>query len=315
MEEINLWTNEGFPIVRATSALEVYRSLYYYHRDPDNMDEEKIVKRGRPYPGFSVTLSGKKIPDEQIEEFLMEAIEGEEGVYGYKKLTNYLRQEHELTINKKKVMRLCRKLGILLPVRHAPSPYPRRLAKQHLITGPNQLWQVDIKYGSIEGSGRFFFLASAIDVFDRCIVGFFYGSRCQAQDITAMLKEALRKRNVPIPKEEGMYSIIIRSDNGPQFLSKEFGDFSQDCKVYHERIPPKSPNLNAYIESFHSIIERECYQRHAFECFEEVNYYIDEFMDFYNNRRYHGSLRYLSPKKYGELYTKEGYTDDMVVSL
>lgn len=245
----------------------------------------------------------------------MDAVEGEEGIYGYKKLTQYLRDAHSLTINKKKVMRLCKKLDILLPARHAPSAYPRKIAKQHVITAPNQLWQVDIKYGSIHESGRFFFLASAIDVFDRSIVGYYRGSKCQAKDITEMLRKAMKNREVAIPEEEGAISLIIRSDNGPQFLSKEFGGFCIDLKVYHERIPPKSPNLNAFIESFHSVLERECYQRHAFECFEEAYYWIDQYMDFYNNRRYHGSLKYLSPAKYNWLFKKEGFVEGMAVNL
>ncbi|WP_344098268.1 IS3 family transposase, partial [Streptomyces stramineus] len=170
--EIELWVSEGFPIIKATKALEVQRSVYYYHQN-NEIKVQEPPRRGRPIPGFSYNNSGDKICDEQIEEFLMEAIEGEEGIYGYRKLTNYLRDRHSLIINFKKGHRLCCKLGILLPNRQ-PSKYPRRLTRQHLITGPNQLWQLDIKYGSIKESGRFFFLACAIDVFDRCIVGYYY---------------------------------------------------------------------------------------------------------------------------------------------
>jgi len=291
--------------------------MYYYHLHSDR--EETNVpppKRGRPYPGFSKTKGGIRIPDEQIEEWLMEAVEGEEGAYGYKKLTTYLRVQYNLTINPKKVRRLCSGLGILLPARRAPSMYPRKMTRNHTITGPNQLWQLDIKYGTIEDSGRFFFLASVIDVFDRSIVGYFRGSSCKAKDITNMLKDAFKKRNVRIPENvNDHFSVIIRTDNGPQFLSKKFGEFCVDFNVYHERIPPKSPNLNAYIESFHSIIERECYQRHQFECFEEAYYWIDQFIEFYNERRYHGSLDYLSPVKYYQKYLKDGLSSVMVVNL
>jgi putative transposase len=293
-------------------AMEVNRSLYYYHQESE---EKPVAERGRPVPGYSITTVGVKVSDAQIEEFLMEAVEGEEGIYGYRKLTNYLRNEHNLVINPKKVYRLCEKLDILMPKRNAPSPYPRRLAKQHLITRPNQLWQVDIKYGTIEESGRFFFLASAIDVFDRSIVGYYRGAKCQAKDITGMLQKALLRRQVHIPHDENEYSIIIRSDNGPQFVSHTFGKFCSLQKVYHERIPPKSPNLNAYIESFHSIIERECYQRYVFECFDEAYYRIDEYMEFYNARRYHGSLNYLSPLQFNKLYKENGCHKEMAVSL
>jgi putative transposase len=274
-------------------------------------------KRGRPTPGYSLTKSGLAVPDEQIEEFLSEAIEGEVGAYGYRKLTKYLNEEHQLVINHKKVYRICVKLDILADRRNLPSPFPKRLSKKHEITGPNQLWQVDIKYGSLKGSGRFFFLASAIDVFDRQIVGYYRGPHCKADQITAMLEQAVLDREVPIPEEgeEDAFSIIIRSDNGPQFTGIKFGQFCADNKVYHERIPPKSPNLNAYIESFHSIIERECYSRYDMEFFEEAYYYIDQFMDFYNARRYHGSLKQRSPVQFLESFKSTGLEPGMVVNL
>lgn len=295
------------------NALELSRSLFYYHENKDNKAKES-TKRGRPSPGFSVNEKGHIIPDEQIEEFLMEAVESEQGVYGYRKLTEHLRKEHKLIINPKKVYRLCDKLDILLPKRNNVSPYPRNLAKQHVITAPNQLWQLDVKYGSIEETGKFVFLASAIDVFDRKIVGYYRGAKCQATDITTMLTEAFITRNIPIPKGNNP-SIIIRTDNGPQFVSKHFGEFCSNFKIYHERIPPKSPNLNAYIESFHSIIERECYQQHTFSFYEEAYYWIDKYMDFYNNRRYHGSLKYMSPNEFYELYKGTEYPKEMALRL
>lgn len=309
-----MWVAEGFSVNKVMTLLGVHRSLYYYH-SPEEEETKIPAKRGRPTPGYSKTNTGTIVPDEQIEEFLMEAVEGEESIYGYRKLTNYLRQEHHLIISPKKVYRLCDELDILLPKRNGVSPYPRRLAKQHIITRPNQLWQLDIKYGSIKESGRFFFLASAIDVFDRCIVGYYKGSSCKAKDITGMLHKALMKRQIHLTNDESEPTIIIRTDNGPQFLSHHFGEFCLRHGIYHERIPPKSPNLNAFIESFHSVIERECYQRHSFECFDEAYEKIDEYMEFYNYRRYHGSLNYLSPHQFHELNKNKEASHGLVISL
>lgn len=301
LKEVSIWVSEGFPVTRTMKILGLERSLYYYHQN-DSPSEEKIT-RGRPCPGYSLDKRGEKIPDEQIEEFLMEAVEGEQVVYGYRKLTHFLRTEHQLEINSKKVYRLCKKLEILLPKREKKSKYPRRLARNHVITGSNQLWQLDIKYGSIEDSGRFFFLASAIDVFDRTIVGYYRGSHCKTMDITKMLKETLIKRGINYSKnkdQEVQDPLIIRTDNGPQFVSEAFGEFCEESHVIHERIPKKSPNSNAYIESFHSIIERECFRRNVFEFYEEAYFTIDDFMDFYNNRRFHGSLNFMSPMQFYE---------------
>ncbi|WP_261134891.1 IS3 family transposase [Bacillus sp. Marseille-Q3570] len=210
---------EGFPVKRTTEVLDLDRSLYYYHQNKTETQEP--LKRGRPVPGFSLDQQGVKVPDEQIEEFLMEAVEDEIGMYGYRKLTHFLQKEHQLIINHKKVYRLCDKLNILLPQREKQTEYPRRLAQNHVITGSNQLWQLDIKYGAIENSDRFFFLASAIDVFDRCIVGYYRGSTCKAIEIIPMLQQAFMKREIHLlPEDE---QLIIRTDNGPQFVSNHFG--------------------------------------------------------------------------------------------
>jgi putative transposase len=69
-------------------------------------------------------------------------------------------------------------------------------------------------------------------------------------------------------------------------------------KITHERIPVNSPNLNAYIESFHSILEDECYSRHEFETFQEAYEEVNKYLDYYNNRRRHGSIGYQSPAVY-----------------
>lgn len=313
LEEVRLWVEAGFPVKQATQALDLARSLYYYHRMPHK--EGEAAKRGRSFPGYSINQAGEKVCDKQIEEFLTEAIEGEAGVYGYRKLTHYLKMKYRLIINHKKVYRLCHQLHLLLPQREKTARHPRKIARQHEITGSNQLWQVDIKYGSIAESGRFFFLASAIDVFDRSIVGYYHGSTCQAVNITKMLREALISRQIPqAPDDKEAFRLIIRTDNGPQFVSHSFEDFCVAEQLYHERIPNKSPNYNAYIESFHSALERECYQQHTFEFFEEAYYCIDEYVQFYNERRYHGSLNYLAPQQFYRRQLNQTNLD-MAISL
>ncbi|WP_417899105.1 IS3 family transposase [Bacillus haimaensis] len=314
MEEVRLWAKEGFHITKLSEVTGVNRSLYYYH---NGMEEAAVAKekRGRPIPGYSKTNRGEIIPDEQIEEFLMEAIEGDGETYGVKNLTQFLKDHHDLQINHKKVARLCRKLGILLPQRMGNPKYPKRFVRNRLVTAPNQLWQLDIKYGAISGSRRFFFVACAIDVFDRAIVGYYRGPRCTAKDITGMLNEAIIRRGLQALEQTDDHCIVIRTDNGPQFVSNLFGEFCERNKVFHERIPPRSPNYNAYIESFFSILERDLFRRYDFELFDEAYYEIDEFMKFYNHRRYHGSLGRMSPVNFYEKYKDIGFPEEMALSL
>lgn len=220
----------------------------------------------------------------------MELVSGEEHVYGYSLLTECLRVQYDLVINKKKVYRLCKKLGILHPQRRKKNHYPRRLARNHTIDGPNQLWQMDIKYGFVAGYNQFFFIADIIDVFDQTIVGYHAGSSCEAKHVCEALERALRSR---IPA--GQNKPIIRTDNGPQFISKAFGDFCAKETLEHERIPPRTPNMNAYIEAFHARLERDLLCKESFETFEEAYQAIHTYMDFYNNRRMQKRLGKRSP--------------------
>jgi putative transposase len=280
----------------------VNESTYYARRKQSQQlgSTKKKIAAGRPIPQYSLTTAGQKISDAQTEEWLMELTEGEEQGYGYRNLAHALYIQRGLIVNHKKAYRLCKKLGILQKQRLKKFKYPRRLPKNRLVTGPNQLWQMDIKYGYVAGYDRFFFLFDIIDVFDRAIVGYYVGSSCEAKDVCKTVKQALEKRLQPGEKKP-----VVRSDNGPQFISNLFGDMCLEDKndpLIHERIPPKTPNLNAYIESFHSIIERDLFAKEDYSTFEEAYQSVHQYIAFYNQRRFHGSLKRMSPSQYYEAW-------------
>jgi putative transposase len=68
--------------------------------------------------------------------------------------------------------------------------------------------------------------------------------------------------------------------------------------VTYERIPVKTPNLNAYIEAFHLILEDDCYSRYDFASFLEAYKTISEYMTYYNHRCHHGSIGNMAPVKF-----------------
>ncbi|MCL6634318.1 MAG: DDE-type integrase/transposase/recombinase [Peptococcaceae bacterium] len=107
---------------------------------------------------------------------------------------------------------------MLRPQRKIKTRHPRRLARNRVITGLNQLWETDLKYGYIAGENRFFFILSIIDVFDRSIVGYHIGLACEARDAVITLKNALLKHQLYEVEKKP----VIRSDNGPQFISNLF---------------------------------------------------------------------------------------------
>jgi putative transposase len=94
---------------------------------------------------------------------------------------------------------------------------------------------------------------SVIDVYDLSIIDYHLGLSCTAKDACRVLKNALVKRGLA----KGMKLPKIRTDNGPQFISNLFNNAVDGLGVVHERIPVKTPNMNAHIESFHSILEGE----------------------------------------------------------
>jgi putative transposase len=265
----------------------VSEQTYYYNK---NKKSVKRARRGKPQPGYSLNQKQQRVSDEQIKEWLLELVSGEESIYGYRKLTICLRNQYELIINKKKVYRLCKELDILHPKRRQRLA-PRKIARNREVSASNQLWEMDIKYAYIAGENRFFFLLNLIDVFDRSIVDYHIGLSCEGKDAAQVLHRALFKRQL----FEQDKRPVIRTDNGPQFISHVFQQACATLGVEHERIPPKTPNLNAHIESYHSQLERDCLSRQEFSSYAEAYESVMCYVDFYNHRRIHGSLYDLAP--------------------
>lgn len=254
--------------------------------------EDSSRRGGRPVSSCCRTRDGKIVPDEQVKEWLSELVCGDGFPYGYRKLTICLREDYSLIINHKKVYRLCKELGVLLPQRKISLKRPRRLARKEMVTGPNQLWEMDLKYGYIHGTRQFFFQLSLIDTFDRTIIEYHLGLSCTAIDACKVLKNSLRRRG----RTPGRQLPKLRTDNGPQFVARQFEILCGALGIEHERIPVKTPNLNAHIEAFHAILENECYSRHEFESFMQAYAVITGYMEYYNKRRRHGSLGYMAPE-------------------
>jgi putative transposase len=160
-----------------------------------------------------------------------------------------------------------------------------------VITASNQLWETDLKYGYVEREDRFFYIMSVIDVFDRSIIDYHRGVSCEASDAIRILKNSLLKRQLYQAEKP-----IIRSDNGPQYISNLFEVTCLELGMEHERIPYKTPNKNAHIESFHSILEEECLSRYEFRTYAEAYEVVTDFIGNYNSRRIHSSWNKLTGK-------------------
>lgn len=274
--------------------VEVSRSSVYFK------NKVQVVKPpGRSAPGYTINRDGKIIKDQVIIEILKDyrtAIEFANGG-GSRKLTHYLAIEKKIYINHKKIYRLCNENNLLL-FKHGiknNKVFVKTKCSYQDINGPNQLWQFDLKYIWIHGENRWCFFLGFIDVFTKKITGWYLGKTCKAGDLVFTLNQAIKNENITSEK-----LLTIRSDNGPQMSSNKFYFYLKNLekKLKHEFIPPRSPDRNAYIEAFNSILENEVLKVRYFNSLEEVYRAILNFINFYNNRRLHGSIGNLSPKMF-----------------
>ena len=217
---------------------------------------------------------------------------------GIDKMTTYLQRYFGFYVNHKKVARIMGAQGLLLSKPCTMKKSRKTLAFNRTITQPNQLWEFDIKYGYIAGEQRFFFVLAFVDVFSRKCVGSYIGKRCQSGDLTFTLKKAIEQSSADPDL------LTIRSDNGPQMSSKAFYEslLKLESKLCHEFIPIRSPNKNAHVESFFSILERELLAHKYYLIFANAYENLHRWIDHYNNVRIHGSLKNRTPNEILDLH-------------
>jgi len=219
---------------------------------------------------------------------------------GAKILTKYLAVEHQTFVNHKKIYRLCQENNLMLyKAINVRSKVKKHRCEYLEITAPNQLWQFDLKHIYIHGEASWSYLLTFIDVYSKKVVGYAIAKSIKAGQLMATLSQALLAEGVSVD-----CNLKIRSDNGPQMSSNRFHFYLKrlEQKLKHEFIPPRTPNRNAYIEAFFSIFEATVIQVQYFNNFMEVYRSVVAFIDFYNNRRLHGSIGHLTPMHFLEKY-------------
>lgn len=294
-----MFIDQGHKVHSILKYAGVSPSTWYKKAKEGKPSIEKSHSKGRPRQ-LSRTNSGNLLTDDEVKDNLRE-LRGRRFLkeLGYKKLANYLRRDFDLIINNKKVYRLYKAAGIELAKKKKNKRRGKKVCENREVTGPNQLWQFDIKYGYIDGENRFFFLMAFIDTFNREVVDYHVGLRCQAKDILFTLNIALEKSNAK--KED----LVIRSDNGPQMTSHKFTKRIEEHGLEHEFTPPGTPDLNAYVESFFSIVDRELFKGRVYESYSEAYGEMVDFISHYNKDRPHGSLNMMTPKEFTRKFEKD----------
>lgn len=225
---------------------------------------------------------------------------------GYRRLVDYVKRDLGFIVNHKRMYRICKENGLLL-AKPKKKRTKRRICQPKTVDRPNTLWQFDIKFGWIAGLNRFFFVCAFVDVVSKDCVGYHMGLNCTAEDILRTLRLAMESQG--IGKEDGL---MIRSDNGTQMTSKKFSAGISELSVDHEFTPVRSPNNNAFVEAFFSLLENKCLANQWFLNYAEAYARVARFMEYYNEKRIHGSTRMIPVEmkekwKKGEILDKAKY--------
>jgi transposase InsO family protein len=155
-------------------------------------------------------------------------------------------------------------------------------------SGPNEHWHVDIKYVNFKGT--FLFLISVIDGYSRYNIHHELRQNMQEYDVQLTIQKAIEKYPAYKPR--------IISDNGSQFISKDFSQFIKFAELQHIRTSIAYPPANGKIERFHRTATEECLSKASFINLEDARKQIAEFVEFYNTKRLHSALHYLTPEDF-----------------
>jgi putative transposase len=151
--------------------------------------------------------------------------------------------------------------------------------------GPHVHWHVDISYLNL--GGTFYYLCSLLDGYSRYIVHWEIRESMTEQDVETIVQRALEKHPGVSPR--------IISDNGPQFIAKDFKTFIRLCGMTHVRTSPFYPQSNGKLERWHGSLKRECVRPAAIESVEEARRKVDSYVDHYNRERLHSAIGYITP--------------------
>lgn len=150
---------------------------------------------------------------------------------------------------------------------------------------PHEHWHVDISYINILGT--MFFLISVLDGASRYIVHHELRTNMSGYDVELTIERAKEKFPEARPR--------IISDNGSQFISKDFKEFIRHSRFTHVRTSVAYPQSNGKLERFHGTIKSEEIRRNSYLSVPDARNRIAQYIDYYNTERLHSAIHYLTP--------------------
>jgi transposase len=243
----------------------------------------------RGYDGLAPRARGRhqtwnKIPDEQRSEVIEEALEHTE--LSSRELAWHIIDEHKWYISESSVYRILKAAGLITAPAHillsAADEYENKTVQI------NEMWQTDFTYFKIMGWG-WYFLSTVLDDYSRYILSWDLRDKMTSKDVMPSVEMALNFAHITkdmTPK--------LLSDNGKCYISAEIKSFLHTRGITPINGKPCHPQTQGKIERYHRTMKNVVKLDNYYSP-EDLEKAVGEFVDYYNNKRYHESLDNLTP--------------------
>src|SRR6266478_4795142 len=202
---------------------------------------------------------------------------------GYRRLTFMMLDADIVAVSPASVWRVLRRAGLLRKWNGKPSKKGTGFEQP---VQPHQHWHIDVSYLNV--CATFYYLCSILDGYSRFLVHWDLREQMTEADIEIILERT--KERYP-----GVKPRVI-SDNGPQFIAKDFKEFIRISGMTHVRTSPYYPQSNGKIERWHKSLKGECIRPGTPLSLEDARRLTKGDVDHYNNVRLNSAIGYITPK-------------------
>jgi putative transposase len=201
---------------------------------------------------------------------------------GYRRLAFMMLDADVVAVSPSSVYRVLRDAGLMETHNNKPSLKGKGFQQP---VRPHEHWHVDVSY--INVAGTFFFLCSLLDGCSRYIVHWEIRETMTETDVETIIQRARERYPDARPR--------IISDNGPQFIAKDFKEFIRLCGMTHVRTSPYYPQSNGKIERWHRSLKSECIRPGTPLSLEDARRLVEGYVKHYNEVRLHSAIGYVAP--------------------
>ena len=202
---------------------------------------------------------------------------------GYRRLTFMMLDADAAACSPTSVYRVLKNAHLLA----GSSPVPSKKGTGFVQPiAPHEHWHIDISYLNI--AGTFYFLCSVLDGCSRSVIHHEIREKMEESDVEIIVQRARECHPGVTPR--------IISDNGPQFLAKDFKEFIRIAGMTHVKTSPYYPQSNGKIERWHKTLKGECIRVSVPLTLEEARRIVGGYVTHYNTVRLHSAIGYVTPR-------------------